>query len=139
MVERGGQHAAACTNVHRPAADPQCVEGSIGPHQNLQMLPGIARWVKTAGQCEGFKWKRKDALAGDGRWANEEANLPVAGNDDGIGLGGGSSQLNDEDNSRRGDAGDHRVHHDAKLAVIRVSIARVKVRDLSYGQHRQQD
>jgi hypothetical protein len=31
------------------------------------------------------------------------------------------------------------VHHDAKLAVIRVRLVRVQVRGLSDGQHRQQD
>jgi hypothetical protein len=63
----------------------------------------------------------------------------MAGNYDGLGLGGGGSQLHDDDNSRRSRNRNDRVHHDAKLAVIGVGSARVKVRDLGYGQRRQQD
>lgn len=87
----------------------------------------------------GTRRKRKVALAGGGRGPNEEANLTLEGNDDGLGLGSGSSQLHDDDDSRRGRNRDHRVHQDAKLAVIRVGIVRVKVRDLSDSQRRQQD
>ena len=87
----------------------------------------------------GTRRKPKDALAGGGRGANEEANLPLGGNDDWLSLGSGSSQLHDDDDSRRSRNRDDRVHHDAKLAVIRVGIVRMKVRDLCYGQRRQQD
>jgi hypothetical protein len=82
---------------------------------------------------------RKDALAGDGRRPNEEANLPLASNYDGLSRGSGGSQLHDDDDSRRRRNRDYRVHHDAQLAVIRVGVVRVKVRSLSDGQHRQQD
>ncbi len=94
---------------------------------------------KAMGRCEGLKRKRKDALAGDWRGANEEANLPLAGNDDGFGLGSGSSQLHDDNDGRSSGNGHYRVHDDAELAVIRVGLVRVKVRRLSDGQHRQQD
>jgi hypothetical protein len=71
--------------------------------------------------------------------ANEEANLPLAGNYDGLGLGRGSSQLHDYDGGRGGSNGHHRVHDNAELAVIGVGLVRVKVRDLGHGQHRQQN
>jgi hypothetical protein len=85
-----------------------------------------------------LEWKRKDALAGDRRGANEEANLPLAGNYDGLGLGRGSSQLHDDDDFRRSGNGNHSVHDNAQLAVIGVGIVRMKMSDLGYGQHRQQ-
>jgi hypothetical protein len=91
------------------------------------------------GRCENLKWRRKVALAGGGRGADEKPNLRLAGNNDRIGLGRGSSQLHDDDDSRRGSNRNDRVHHNAKLAVIRVGIARVEVCDLGYRQHRQQD
>lgn len=65
--------------------------------------------------------------------------MPLAGNDDGFGLGRGRSQLHNDDDSGRGRNRDDRVHHDAQLAVIRIRLARVQMRDLGYGQHRQQD
>jgi hypothetical protein len=83
--------------------------------------------------------KRKDALTGDRRRANEEANLPLAGNYDGLGLGRGSSQLHDDDDGRGGSHGRHRVHCDAELAMIGVALARMQVRDLSNGKRGQKD
>ena len=65
--------------------------------------------------------------------------MPVAGNDDGFGLWGRRSQLHDQDDGRSGSNGHNRVHDDAQWAVIRVRLIRMKVRDLSYGQHRQKD
>jgi hypothetical protein len=83
------------------------------------------------------EWKRDDALAGDRRRANEEANLPLAGNDDELGLGRGSSQLHNEDVRRSGCDRRNRVHGDAELAMIGVALAGVQVRDLSNGERRQ--
>lgn len=83
--------------------------------------------------------KRNDALAGDRRRANEEANLPLAGNYYRLGLGRGSSQLHDDDDGRSGGDGNHCVHDNAQLAVIGVGIVRMKMSDLGYGQHCQKD
>ncbi len=90
-------------------------------------------------QTVNLNGRRKDALAGDRRRANEEANLPLAGNDDGLGLGRGRSQLHDDDDGSSSGNGHHRVHDDAQLAVIGVGLVGVEVRDLGYGQHRQQE
>ena len=87
----------------------------------------------------GPERKRRDALAGDGRGANKEADLPVAGNYDGFGLRSGSSQLHDRDDSRRGCNGHHGVHDNAQLAVVGIRLVRVQVRDLCNDQHRQQN
>jgi hypothetical protein len=80
------------------------------------------------------EWRRKDALAGERRRANEEANLPLAGNYDRFGLRRGSSQLHDDDDCRSGCNGRNRVHCDAKLAMIGIALAGVEVRDLSNGE-----
>jgi hypothetical protein len=85
------------------------------------------------------EWKRNDALAGDGRGANEETNLPLAGNYDGLGLGSGGSQLHDDDDCGSGCDGRDRVHGDAKLAMISIALAGVKVRDLSDGERGEKD
>jgi hypothetical protein len=84
-------------------------------------------------------WKRNDALAGDRRRANEEANLPLAGNYDRLGLGRGSSQLHNDDDCGSGCDGRDRVHGDAELAMIGVALAGVKVRDLSNSERSQED
>jgi hypothetical protein len=47
--------------------------------------------------------------------------------------------LHDYDGGRGGSNGHHRVHDNAELAVIGVRLVRVQVRDLSHGQHRQQN
>ena len=88
---------------------------------------------------QGPEWKRKDALAGGGRRANEEANLPLTGDYDGRGLGRGSSQLHDDDCGRRGCDGRHCVHGDAELAMIGVALAGMQVRDLSDGERGKKD
>ena len=64
--------------------------------------------------------------------------MPLAGNDDGFDLRSGSSQLHNENDSRRGSNGHHGVHDNAQLAVVGVRLVRVQVRDLSNYQHRQQ-
>ncbi len=101
------------------------------------------RASETAGRCQwsGRKpeWKRNDALAGDRRRANEEANLTLAGNNYRLGLGRGSSQLHDDDDCGSGCDGRDRVHCDAELAMIGVALARVQVRDLSNGERGQKD
>ena len=83
--------------------------------------------------------KTEDALAGDRRRANEEANLPLAGNYDGLGLGRGSSQLHDDDDGRSGGDGHHRVHDNAQLAMVGVGLFGMQVRRLGDGQQRKQD
>jgi len=111
------------------------------------MRPGIARRVKLPDKAKGRRersarkpeWKRNGALAGERRGTNEEANLPLAGNYDGLGLGRGSSQLHDDDDCRSSGNGNHSVHDNAQLAVICVGIVRMKVSGLGYGQHRQQE
>jgi len=87
----------------------------------------------------GPEGKRRDALAGDGRGANEEADLPIACNYDGFGLRSGSSQLHNRNDSRCGCNGDDTVHDNAELAVVGVGLAGVQVRDLGNDEHRQQD
>ena len=101
-----------------------------------QASPGELKLPKG---CKGLNERRNDALAGDRRRANEEANLPLAGNYDGLGLGRGSSQLHDDDDCRSGCDGRDRVHGDAELAVIGVALARVQVRDLCNGERGQKD
>ena len=81
----------------------------------------------------------ESALAGDRRGSNEEANLPLAGNYDGLGLGRGSSQLHDDDDCGSGCDGRDRVHGDAELAVIGVALAGMQVRDLGNGERGQKD
>jgi hypothetical protein len=85
------------------------------------------------------EWRRKDALAGDRRRANKEANLPLAGNYDGLGLGRGSSQLHDDDDGRSSGHGRHCVHGDAELAMVGIALAWVQVRDLSNGERGKKD
>jgi hypothetical protein len=65
--------------------------------------------------------------------------LPLASNNDWLGLGRRSSQLHDDNNGRGGGNGRHRVHHDTEPAVIGVRLVRVQVRNLSYDEHREQD
>jgi hypothetical protein len=64
--------------------------------------------------------------------------LPLAGNQDRLGLGRRGSQLHQNDGSRRNRRGRHRVHHDAQLAVIGIGLVGMQVRNLGYGQDRQQ-
>jgi hypothetical protein len=47
--------------------------------------------------------------------------------------------LHDDNNGRRGCDGRHRVHGDAKLAMIGIALAGVKVRDLSNGERGQKN
>jgi hypothetical protein len=83
--------------------------------------------------------KTEDALAGDRRWAYVESDLPLVGNNDGIGLGRGSSQLHDDNDGRGGGNRRQRVHDDAQLTMIGIRLVRVQVRGLSEDKHRQQD
>jgi len=82
---------------------------------------------------------RKDALQGDGRRADKEADLPLVGNEDGLGLRSRSAQVHEHDNSRRNRRGRHRMHDAAQLAVIGIGLVGMQVRNLGYGQNRQQD
>lgn len=61
------------------------------------------------------------------------------GNNDGIGLRRGSSQLHDDNDGRGGGNRRQRVHGDAQLTMVGVRLVRVQVRGLSQGEHRQQD
>jgi hypothetical protein len=47
--------------------------------------------------------------------------------------------LHDDDDCRSSGNGNHCVHDNAQLAMIGVSIIRVKMSDLGYGKHRQQE
>jgi hypothetical protein len=119
---------------------PQCIGGAsvrfrIGYEDAAQASPGELD-CRTIRKPE---WKRKDALAGERRWANEEANLPLAGNYDGLGLGCGSSQLHDDDDCRSGCDRRDRVHGDAELAMIGVALTGMQVRDLSDGERGKKD
>jgi hypothetical protein len=89
--------------------------------------------------CKSLNGRRNVALAGDRRRANEEANLPLAGNNDWLGLGRGSSQLHDDDDGSSGGNWRDRVHGDAELAMIGIALAWVQVRDLSNGERGQKD
>jgi hypothetical protein len=101
-----------------------------------QASPGELKLPKG---CKSLNGRRNDALAGDRRRANEEANLPLAGNYDWLGLGRGSSQLHDDDDGSSGGNWCDRVHGDAELAMIGVALARVQVRDLCNGECGQKD
>jgi len=114
---------------------------------DVQMRPSIAGQMKLPVNAKGRRkksarkpeWRRKDALAGDRRRANEEANLPLTGNYDGLGLGRGSTQLHDDNDGRRGCDRRDRMHGDAELAVIGIALAWVQVSDLSNGERGQKD
>jgi hypothetical protein len=116
-------------------------------HQSGFCVPILAFWGMrrniAAFKQRRMAWptalKRKDALRGDRRRANKEADLPLVGNDDRFGLRRGGSQLHDHNHSRSGGNWHHRVHDDAQLAVIRVGLVRVQVCNLRHRQHRQQD
>jgi len=82
--------------------------------------------------------KRKDALQGDGGRANKETDLPLMGNCDGFGLRGGGAKVHEHDDGSGDRSRRHRVHDDAQLAVIGVGLVGMDVRNLGYGQHRQQ-
>lgn len=111
---------------------------SIVPLQSLGYAPRHRALIRE--RCDGKrKLKTEDALAGDRWWANEESDLPLVGNDDGIGLGRGSSQLHDDNDGRSSGSRHQRVHDDAQLTMISVRLVRVQVGGLSEGQHRQQD
>jgi len=122
--------AAAASSKHLKSIDP------------VFAIHGVRRSIAAVNQRQ-TAWqtasRRKDALPGNGRRANEKADLPLVGNDDGIGLGRGGSQLHDHNHRRGHRHGHHRVHHDAQLAVIGVGLVGVQVRNLGYGQHCQQN
>ncbi len=80
-----------------------------------------------------------DALQGDGRGTDEEAELGSPGYQDRLGNAGSSAQAHKQDRNRGSRRGRHRVHHDAQLAVIGISRVGVQVRNLRYGQESQQD
>jgi hypothetical protein len=61
------------------------------------------------------------------------------GYEDGLGLGSGSAQLHNHNDGCCGRDGRHRVHNDAQLAVVRIGLVGVQVRNLGYGQNCQQD
>jgi hypothetical protein len=83
--------------------------------------------------------KTEDALAGDGRGADEKPQLPLTRNRDRLGLGRRSPQF--DQNNRSGYWGDRdrSMHYDAKLTVVGVNRARVNVGDLGDRQRSQQD
>ena len=59
----------------------------------------------------------------------------MANNEDGVSMGRGGSQLHDHNDSRRGSNGHNRVHDNAQLAVVRVRLVRMNVRDLGNDEH----
>jgi hypothetical protein len=83
--------------------------------------------------------KTEDALAGDWRRADEETGGETPGDDDGLGLGRGCSQLHENDGGCNRRDGHRRVHDDAKLAVIGVGRVGVQVRDLRKGEQGKQE
>jgi hypothetical protein len=78
--------------------------------------------------------KRENALAGDWGRANKEAGLALPGDNDGLGLGRGGTEGDQDDRGHRSCDWRSRVHDDAQLAVIGVSWVGVQVGNLSYGQ-----
>jgi len=86
-----------------------------------------------------FDWKRKDALAGGWRRADEVVREELAGGWRGLRLRSRFSQLHQNHCGRQGSNRNQRVHHDAQLAVVGVGLVGMKVRDLSHGEQRQQD
>lgn len=64
--------------------------------------------------------------------------MPLLSDEDGLGQWNGSAQLHDHDHGRGGRNGRQRVHDNAELAVIRIALVGVQVRNLGHGQHRQQ-
>jgi hypothetical protein len=81
----------------------------------------------------------KMPLAGDWGRTNDEAELSLPGDEDGLGLGRKGPQLHQHDGSSNRRNRHHRVHDDAELAMIGVSRAGMKVRDLGDGEQDKQD
>jgi hypothetical protein len=81
---------------------------------------------------------RKDAPT-DRRGTNKEAELGSPDHHVRLGLGSRSAQAHKHDRNRGNRRGRHGVHRDAQLAVIGVGLVGMQVRDLRYGQKRQQD
>jgi hypothetical protein len=83
--------------------------------------------------------KTEDALAGDRRGADEESRLPLPRNHYRLGLGRRRSQFDHNNSSGHWGHRHRRVHHDAKLAVVGVNRAHVKVSDLGDRQRGKQN
>lgn len=81
----------------------------------------------------------KDALAGAWRGANKELGLALPDHADWLGSWHEDTQSHTLDDGCQGRDRHHRVHHYAQLAMISVSLALVNVRNLGYGQQRQED
>jgi hypothetical protein len=78
--------------------------------------------------------KTEDALAGDGRGADEEPQLPLPRNNRRLGLRCRASQLNEDDGGCHHRCRRRCVHHNAKLAVVGVDGAGMQVRGLGKRQ-----
>jgi hypothetical protein len=78
--------------------------------------------------------KAENALAGDWGWTDEQADLLLPRDERRFGLRRRSSKLHQNDGSDQGRNRHHRVHDDAKLAVIGVGCAGMQVRDLGKGE-----
>jgi hypothetical protein len=77
--------------------------------------------------------------AGDGRGANEKPGLPFSQNENRFGDGRKRSELHDDNYGGSSDCGHGSVHDDAELAMVRICLIRMKVSDLSNGQHGKQN
>lgn len=117
----------------------QCVQGTSirirsalwdAPHRELQ------RTVPARNEIER---NRKDALQRDGGRTDEEAALRPPSHEEGLGLGSRSAQEHKDYRNRGHRRGRNRVHYVTQLAVISVGLVGVHVRNLRYGQKRQQD
>ena len=82
---------------------------------------------------------RKDALAGDWGRADEEAGKSLPGNDSGLDPRRGCPEGDHDNDGWGGCRGRRRMHGDAQLAVVGVSLIGVQVRGLSEGQQGQED
>ena len=81
----------------------------------------------------------KDALAGAWRRANKEPGLAPPGHANWLGPWHEDTQSHNLNNDHQDRDRHDRVHHRAQLAMISVGLVLVNVRNLGYGQKRQQD
>jgi len=76
---------------------------------------------------------------GDGRGTAEEAELGLPGDKNGFGLRSRRTKEHEYDGNRSHRRRRHGVHGNAQLAMIGVGGVGVHVRNLGYGENRQQD
>jgi hypothetical protein len=112
---------------------------SIDPNLALLWVRPIIATIEQWRMARQTQMKRMDALQGDRRGSDEEAELGFPGHQDWLSNRNRDAQAHKQDRNRGSRRGRHRVHHDAQLAVIGIGLVAVYVRNLRNGQERHQD